>query len=659
MPGGDTPESEELGRLRARVLQLEERLALIERTPGTAAAEADLLLNEAERKANIGSWTWDLNSNDVFWSPELFRILGYDASSDRPSVENFFAALHPEDRGRVRQISAESSATGDTAPTRTRILQRDGTVREVILDGVSIYEGGRPIRMVGTVLDLTDRLTAMRALQRSEILLNEAQRVAHVGSWYWDQITDVVEWSDEFYRIFGVTRSGLWTSRSFFDLLHEDDRDRVRSEARQASTTGATVSTEFRLRRHDDGAIRHCLCHAQTLRDEAGRMVAFVGTILDVTERMELEQQLRQAQKMDALGRLAGGVAHEFNNLLTVILGHAQLLLAREQGRDELRAIVHAAQGAAELTRNLLSFSRQAPRAAVSMDVDETVGVVAKLAARVIGERISMVAERSDRPCLVRADPNQLQQVLLNLALNARDAMPDGGILRMRTSRHELDAERASRIPNALAGPCVLVEVSDTGVGMDEQTKARIFEPFFTTKAAGKGTGLGLAIVYGAVRQSGGAIEVESSPGRGTTFRIYLPFDRRGTPLPTEVVGPAPERGTGRVLVVEDDTDVASLVANVLGGAGYTVRVAHDVIQADRLWHLHGASTDLLITDVVMPQRGGAQTARLFRAARPSLRVLFMSGYAPEEAGEAAPQGWLEKPFTPDELLARVRLALA
>jgi two-component system cell cycle sensor histidine kinase/response regulator CckA len=649
---------EELARLRARVVQLEERLLQLERSGIEVAGTArDLLLSQAERQANLGSWSWNLITNEVTWSPELFRILGYDPDKDRASVEAFFAAIHPEDRQSIRETSKLSIATGTAAPTESRVVRPDGTIREIITDGMPLFEDGKLVRFVGTILDMTERRAAVRALQRSELLLNEAQRVAHVGSWSWDQVSDVVEWSDEFYRIFGVTRAEAPRSRDLFALIVDEDRERVRMEARIAATTGATVSTEFRIRRKTDGAIRHCLVHAQTIRDDTGRMLAFVGTVFDVTERMELELQLRQAQKMEALGRLAGGVAHEFNNLLTVILGHAQLL--GEGAREERRAIVQAAEGAGELTRHLLSFSRQAVRAPVLVDLDETVAVVGKLATRVVGKQIQVLVERAERPCPVRADANQLQQVLLNLALNAKDAMPDGGVLRLRASLQRLDSDRAARIPNARTGEQVVIEVSDTGVGMDAATRARIFEPFFTTKPAGKGTGLGLAIVYGAVRQSGGMIEVESEPGRGTTFRIYLPADAGPTTPAAERLPEKQEpRGTGTLMVIEDDQEVGALIARILGEAGYTVRLAHDRCGADELWRTHGATTDLLITDVVMPERGGVQTARLFTEERPDLRVLFMSGYAPEDTDENLPHDWLEKPFSPEALLARVRAAL-
>ncbi|HXU83601.1 MAG TPA: PAS domain-containing protein, partial [Polyangia bacterium] len=626
---------------------------------GIAVGSRELLLIQAERTANVGSWTWDPVSNEVYWSPEMFRLLGYHPDKHKPSTEAFFAALHPEDRERVQESVARNGPKGIVTPTESRVLLPDGTVREIITDGMPVYQDGKLVRFVGTMLDMTERRAAMRDLQRSELLLNEAQRVAHVGSWYWDQVRDVVEWSDEFYRIFGVSRAEAPRSRDFFALIVDEDRERTRMEARIAATTGANVNTEFRIRRKTDGAIRHCLCHAQTIHEPGGRPLAFVGTVFDVTERMELELQLRQAQKMEALGRLAGGVAHEFNNLLTVILGHAQLLNP-ETARDERRAIVQAAEGAGELTRHLLSFSRQAVRAPVLLNLDEVVATVGKLATRVVGRQIQVLTERDLRPGLVRADANQLQQVLLNLALNAKDAMPEGGTLRLRTSTQTLDAERAARIPGAHAGEYAVIEVSDTGVGMDARTRARIFEPFFTTKPAGKGTGLGLAIVYGAVRQSGGMIEVDSEPGHGTTFRIYLPADTGETTPSNEPPAPSLDetRGTGTVMVVEDDVEVGNLIARILGDAGYTVRLAHDMCQADDQWRAHGAETDLLITDVVMPERGGVQTARLFRAERPTLRVLFMSGYAPEESDETPPRDWLEKPFSPEALLARVRAAL-
>lgn len=644
-------------RLRARVKQLEEQVERLERgeipVSGTAR---DLLLIQAERTAKVGSWTWDLRTNTVSWSPELFRILGYDPARQAATAEAYFTAIHPDDRESARLASQASVVSGDTPPLESRILWRDGTVREVVTDGVPIYENGKLVRFVGTVVDMTERRAAVRALQRSEILLNEAQRVAHVGSWYQDHVSGVTEWSDELYRIFGVAREDLPRVRTFFELIHEDDRDRCRALAQQAASTGTPVNTEFRIRRKTDGAVRHCLCHAQTLYDDRGRMMAFVGTVFDVTERMELELQLRQAQKMEALGRLAGGVAHEFNNLLTVILGHAQLLDPRSAG-EEQRAIVQAAESAAELTRNLLSFSRQAVRDPSILDASELVATAGKLAQRVIGREIRLIVERASESCTVRADANQLQQMLLNLVINARDAMPAGGELRLRTFPVTLDPDRAARIPNASAGQYVVIEVGDTGSGMDEATKARMFEPFFTTKSAGKGTGLGLSIVYGTVRQSGGAIEVDSWPGRGTTFRIYLPA-HTGTPVlraPLPVEAPP---GVGTVMVIEDEPEVAGLIARILIGAGYTVRWACDAAEADRLWRAHGPLVDLLITDVVMPERGGPQTARLFRSERPDLRVLFMSGYAPEESGEITPRDWLEKPFSPEALLARVRAAL-
>jgi two-component system cell cycle sensor histidine kinase/response regulator CckA len=651
---------EELARLRARVVQLEERLRELERGGGVAAGlTRDLILAQTENRANVGSWTMEADTRQVYWSPAMYRLLGYDPRKQVASVEAFFAAVHPDDRERVAQQSAHDRNSDNPTPVETRILLPDGTVREIVVDSIAVYEGDRLVRYLGTMLDITDHKVTTRALQRSELLLNEAQRVAHVGSWYWDQISDVVEWSDEFYRIFGVTRAEAPRSRDLFALIVDEDRERVRMEARIAAETGADVKTEFRIRRKIDGALRHCLCHAQTIRDPDSRLHAFVGTVFDVTERMELELQLRQAQKMEALGRLAGGVAHEFNNLLTVILGHAQLLGA-ESAREERRAIIQAAEGAGELTRHLLSFSRQAVRAPVLVDVDETVAAVGKLATRVVGKQIEVVVERAERPCLVRADANQLQQVLLNLALNAKDAMPEGGVLRLRAGLQTLEGERAARVPSARAGAWVVVEVCDTGVGMDAAIRARIFEPFFTTKPAGKGTGLGLAIVYGAVRQSGGMIEVESQPGRGTTFRIFLPADTGATAPPAEPIQPPPEatQATGTLMVIEDDVEVGALIARILGDAGYTVRLAHNMCQADQLWEAHGSETDLLITDVVMPERGGVQTARLFREHRADLRVLFISGFAPEDSDEAVPPDWLEKPFSPEALLARVRAAL-
>jgi two-component system cell cycle sensor histidine kinase/response regulator CckA len=553
----DGSDDNDISSLRRRVADLEARLAEAERRaplsdpgggldPAARLLERETLLAGAERAAQIGTWVWDLRSNEVTWSPELYRILGYDPRRDRASAEAFFRCIHPDDVERVRSQSARMSATSDASPVAFRVVHASGAARDVIMAGVGVrWENGKPAR--------------------------------------------------------------------------------------------------------------------------------FVGTVLDITERKMLEEQLRQSQKMDALGRLASGIAHDFNNLLMVIEGYTQILL-RESPREELEQIAAAGAAAADLTRRLLAFSRKSVLEPVVLDLNQAVEGAVKLISRVIGEDIKVSLELGPDLFRIRADAGQVHQALLNLALNARDAMPDGGRLVIRTSNVVLDRtpQDSAEIEMAMSGGAkdrvgsgptehAALEVTDTGVGMDEQTRSRIFEPFFTTKPPGKGTGLGLSTVFGVVRRSGGVIDVASSPGRGTTFKLFFPRTLDQAP---DSIARSSARGSMRgfegVLVVEDDAAVRRLLARVLGEAGYNVYGARLPSEARALWRTERGRIALVITDVIMPEQSGRDLVRDLRREGP-VRVLYITGHAPRHAeGEDAPLDapYLPKPFTPDELLAKVRHTL-
>ena len=384
-------------------------------------------------------------------------------------------------------------------------------------------------------------------------------------------------------------------------------------------------------------------------------------------ERRELENQLRQAQKMEAVGRLAGGVAHDFNNLLTAIMGYAQLAAGRlppgHQALQDVQEIMTASERAAMLTRQLLAFSRKEVVQARVLDLGALVTDMAKMLRRIVGEEIQMIVRNEEDLGGVKADLSQMEQVILNLVVNARDAMPAGGRLIIETGNVELGEVYAGEHVAAKPGAYVLLAVSDTGIGMDEETKARIFEPFFTTKGSDKGTGLGLATVYGIVQQSGGAIQVYTQPARGTTFKIYLPR----TAGPAEVLrssdtlDQAP-RGTETVLIVEDQDVVAAVVRGTLQTCGYEVIEARHGEEALRIWKARGSSIDLIITDVVMPVMNGPEFVRHAREIVPDVKVLFMSGYtehgfsAHGEMGAA--DGFLQKPFAPAALARKAREVL-
>ena len=404
--------------------------------------------------------------------------------------------------------------------------------------------------------------------------------------------------------------------------------------------------------------------HVQPLRDAEGVIQGVIGVALDVTDRERLTDQLRQSQKMQTIGELAGGVAHDFNNLLMVVKGHAQLLLDKLADTSPLRASVQqvekAADRAAALTRQLLAFSRKQVLQPRVLDMNEVVAGMIRMFSRVIGENIEMAFLPGGNLSRVKADPAQIEQVLLNLVVNARDAMPDGGRLTIETSNVVLDRGYAATHASVEPGSYVMLSVTDTGCGMDDKTKSRIFEPFFTTKGPGKGTGLGLATVYGVVKQSGGYVYVYSEVNHGTTFKIYLPqVHAEPDKLASDTDPRGHARGTETILFVEDEQSVRDLVREFLGATGYCVLEAADGLQAQKVAASHPGPIHLLVTDVVMPHLSGPELATQLAKQRPEIKVLFISGYTDDtvfrhgvlEGGVA----FLQKPFNLKALAEKIR----
>jgi two-component system, cell cycle sensor histidine kinase and response regulator CckA len=397
----------------------------------------------------------------------------------------------------------------------------------------------------------------------------------------------------------------------------------------------------------------------------------FTGYIRDLSERRaaeqalrESEEHLRQAQKMEAVGRLAGGVAHDFNNLLTAITGYGELMRRSLQEGEPLRAhldeILKAAHRAADLTRQLLAFSRRQVLEPKVLDLNEVVGGMLPMLRRLIGENIELASKLQPDPGHVKADPGQVEQVIMNLAVNARDAMPDGGRLTLEIANVILDPVHARQQASIQCGRYVMLAVSDTGIGMDEKTQARIFEPFFTTKAQGKGTGLGLATVYGIVKQSGGYIWVYSEPARGTTFKVYLPrVDEAVASVQPPGASPESLRGWETILVVEDEEIVRSLTREILEAQGYNVLEAHHGPEALQICERYGDEIHLILTDVVMPQMSGPDLAVRIAALRPRIKVLYMSGYTDNAfahlGASRVDTPCLQKPFTLESLTVKVR----
>jgi two-component system, cell cycle sensor histidine kinase and response regulator CckA len=468
--------------------------------------------------------------------------------------------------------------------------------------------------------------------------------------------------SPSYQRVLGYSPEELRRT-SAFEQIHPEDRAKVVAAAEEAKRSGRGRRVEYRMR-HKNGSWITLESTASVVRNDKGEMDKLVIVNRDVTERKQLQQQLEVAQKIEAIGRLSGGIAHDFNNLLGVIVGYTEALQKRigpqDRFREPIDEIQRAAKRAASLTQQLLAFSRQQMLEPTILDLNSVVRDVEKMLRRLIGEHIDLALVLSESLAVVKADRTQIEQVLLNLAVNARDAMPQGGRLAIATSNVELTEGSPTRPRFMLPGSYVLLKVSDTGCGMSQDVQSHIFEPFFTTKEKGKGTGLGLSTVYGVIKQSGGYILVASELGKGTAFDIYLPLVAPAPAIRKESSPPAAvmENHRATVLLVEDEPSLRALTRDVLREAGYTVFEASDGLQALEIAKRPEIDIDLLLTDVIMPGMSGRALADSLAISRPDTKVLFMSGYTD---GEIATQGVLEtktsilrKPFTQQELIRRV-----
>jgi two-component system, cell cycle sensor histidine kinase and response regulator CckA len=471
--------------------------------------------------------------------------------------------------------------------------------------------------------------------------------------------------SPSYEKLLGYSSEEL-TQTSAYEQIHPDDRDKVRKAADEARSSGQGRSVEYRVR-HKNGQWLTLESTSSAVRDNKGNVQKLVIVNRDITERKQLQEQLYLSQKLEAVGRLSGGIAHDFNNLLGVIIGYSEALQGNMPPNDPFREAIDeiqkAGKRAAALTQQLLAFSRKQVLEAKVLDLKIVVLEVEKMLRRLIGEDIDLQLLLPAELGRIKADRGQIEQVLLNLAVNARDAMPQGGKLMIEAANAELGAADAKRFRYVTPGRYVMLRVSDTGCGMDAEVRSHIFEPFFTTKEKGKGTGLGLATVYGVIKQSGGYIWVDSEPQMGSTFRIYLPEVQESPSADTEEEGRVPQVfGPRTILLVEDEQSLRKLTRVTLRDAGYTVLEAGDANEALKIAAEATAPIDLLLTDVVMPGMSGRALADTLSPLRPQMRVLYMSGYTD---GAVAAHGVLEsgirvlhKPFTREQLIRRVESVL-
>ena len=578
-------------------------------------------------------------------------------------------AIHPEDR--QRKIDDWQEALAKDAPVRGgeyRILSPDGTEKWVVGQAVPLHDGdGAVSGYVGTLTDITERRLAEEAIRHSEekyrTLFEESQDTIYIST----PDGRLLDINPAGVRLFGYDSAEEMLKVDLATQIYIRAEDRARM-LQELSFKGSVQDLELQVQTKQGNRLT-VLATSSAQRGEDGRVVSIRGMLRDVTGQRSLEHQLRQAQKMEAVGRLAGGVSHDFNNLLTAILGYADLLAMAIPADSPLRhhtdEIKAATQRGADLTRQLLAFGRRQVLAPEILDLNQTVVTIEKLLRRVIGDDIELVTDLEPGLGAVRADPSQIEQVILNLGINGRDAMPGGGVLTLRTGNVEVENEGDTPPLGLASGDYVMLEIEDSGIGIEHAIRDQIFEPFFTTKSRSKGSGLGLSTVYGIVRQSGGDIEVHSEPGVGSRFRILLPrVDGEPTMVRATAESPGMPTGEETVLLVEDEPAVREYLRSLLVRLGYSVVVAGDGVRALKVASEWRGRFDLLISDVVMPRMNGVELAHRLTGEHPGLRVLLISGHA--DKPEALMDGrlseglmdFLQKPFSSATLAQRVRRLL-
>jgi len=624
-----------------------------------ALQRSQKLLAQAEEIAGLGSWEWDVAAKKLTWSEEVFRIYGLDPARTVPTYDLVVATLHPAYRAEFLRAIDATLNQGQPFDGHYCLLRPDGSVRFTHTKGEHIRDAaGKLVKLVGVVQDISERKSTetfiqdiLETVDEGFLIIDRGYQVLSANRAY------AVQAGLPLAQIIGKKCHAV--SHGLAVPCHEAGEDCAVLRVFQSGEAAAALHTH-----HDaEGNPIYVETKAFPMTDPTGEVSAVIEIVNNVTEKKKLEEQYRQAQKMEAVALLAGGVAHDFNNLLTAIVGYGQLIVMKlgpdEPLRDYAEQILGAADRAANLTQSLMAFGRKQVINPVPVDLNAIVEQVLKLLHRVIGEDVELVTELAPESCIVFTDPSQIEQVLMNLATNARDAMPRGGRLSLRTERFVIDEKFRRDHGFGEDGTWACLRVSDTGTGMDEKTRERIFEPFFTTKELGRGTGLGLASVYGIVKQNKGYITVESEPERGTSFSILLPIVGQAREPAERVKERAPGTGSETVLLAEDDPVLRELLQNILTIHGYTVIVAESGEDAIAQFGENRDRVDLLILDVIMPKKNGQEAYAAISRLRSGIKTLFISGYSNDLVDDALLQGpgchFLAKPVAPPALLNKVR----
>src|SRR5216683_2831124 len=604
----------------------------------------------------------DMEGKRIFNSLSYEKVLGYSLNELKES--SAFEQIHPDDRESVKSAGDEARRTGVGRPLEYRVRHKDGTWRVLESTASVIRDAkGEPQHLVIVNRDVTERKRAAEALRRSEASFRSVVEDAPYGIYRASLSGELVLVNPALQKILGYASQTELLQANLGTQIYRNPLDHQKvNELLLRQQSFNDVEVEWKRK---DGTPITVRCSGWPIKDESGR-VAFLELFAeDVTERRALERQLRMAQKMEAVGRLSGGIAHDFNNLLGVIIGYSQVLKRSLKPEHPLyehaEEIEKASQRAVSLTRQLLAFSRQQVLEPVILNMNALVSDMEKMLPRLIGEDVALTLTLDPALGQVKADPGQVEQVIMNLAVNARDAMPDGGKLTIQTANVDLDTAYTHEHPGSRVGRYVMLRVTDTGTGIDPEIQSQIFEPFFTTKERDKGTGLGLATVYGIVKQSGGYIAVESEKGKGASFSVYLP--RLEQPATHSIVplaaAPMNTRGTETLLLVEDAEPLRKLAEMFLKESGYRILSAADGQQALQTARQHPGPIHLLLTDVVMPGMNGRVLGERLAPSQPGMKVLYMSGYADSFiAGHGVLESGthlLHKPFTEETLTRKVR----
>ncbi len=631
-------------------------------------SEADLLrtrLEASQRIATIGDWESDIHHVYLHCSDEVYEILGVPPGTPALVAETFSARIHPDDLQSVHQCQQTLSPSLKRIAFDHRIIRPDGEIRhvqqrsELILD-----DAGRPAQVIGTIQDITEQKAAEASLLASQERFKLVAKTIGDVIWDWNLRSDIIWRSDGFENTFGLAASEADELQTIWErLIHEDDRHRIECSL-QAAIDGSdqTWTDEYRVLRRD-GSYAVVEDRAQIVRDAAGKAVRMVGGVRDLTERRNFEARLLRSQRMESIGVLAGGIAHDLNNILAPILMSIDILKQDSCGKEythRMLEIVRAsAQRGADLVRQVLTFSRGADGESIAVSFRHLFQELESIVKETFPSNITIEFNAASSLWPVMGDASQFHQVLLNLAVNARDAMPLGGTLSFEARNRSIDAPPSGIDAAMPAGSYVELVVTDTGTGMTPEVRDRIFEAFFTTKGEGKGTGLGLASVHAIIQKYRGFVNVASEVGVGTTFRIYFPVDpslRSDSRAPMMIDN---QRGKGEtVLLIDDERSIRDIAQQMLESFGYHVLVAGDGIEGIALYVRNSDRIGVVITDMMMPNCDGISTIRALLGINPTARIIAASGLAIDQEKIRGVSDFLEKPYSAEAMLKLIREVL-